>query len=334
MGDDELRSLERAWRESGSLDAGVAWLGARRRVGELTPRVLELLAYLGFAPARELLGLAPADLRLPRAAYEPGVAFELEEPACRVELLEGPARLLVRWPEARLEHEALAVCSREVVAWGARIVGLDLSRVPGPPATVQVGQLTQLASWLEERGGALALLGASESLRDLIEVLGLSGLLRFLQREDELLGLKVEPPRPRPMPCLRVRPGANLRAIFDRPTPAERADLDWCLGLARWGRTICLRAAWEAARLELAPEETERAEAREAALAAVSAYLAGATPQATAALREVAERTSGWAQIAAEGPLQRACWARVPKPYRLPCPRSALSERLIEWALR
>lgn len=54
--DEELRRLERAWRASGSDDAGAAWLAARLRRGDLDEARLARLAGLGFGPAIALLG--------------------------------------------------------------------------------------------------------------------------------------------------------------------------------------------------------------------------------------------------------------------------------------
>lgn len=79
--DERLRSLERAWRERGELNAGAAWLRERERVGTLSRPRLELAAHLGDAAARAALGLeaepGPEGDRLPARLFAPDVALPL-----------------------------------------------------------------------------------------------------------------------------------------------------------------------------------------------------------------------------------------------------------------
>jgi hypothetical protein len=56
MSDQELRELERRYRQSGDATDEAAWLGARLRVGDVDRSRVELCAWLDHAPARVALG--------------------------------------------------------------------------------------------------------------------------------------------------------------------------------------------------------------------------------------------------------------------------------------
>lgn len=59
MADDRIRSLERRFKQSGSLDDEAAWLAARNRAGEISDDQLELAADLAHDPARLALNKPP-----------------------------------------------------------------------------------------------------------------------------------------------------------------------------------------------------------------------------------------------------------------------------------
>ena len=67
MTEDQLRSLERRFRERGDLEDEVAWLSARRRVGDLSDARLRLAAFCGHAGARRVAGegAGPPEAGLP-----------------------------------------------------------------------------------------------------------------------------------------------------------------------------------------------------------------------------------------------------------------------------
>ena len=56
MGDEELRALERRWRETGAVEDEARWHLARVRAGALPQARLELAAALGVPGARVALG--------------------------------------------------------------------------------------------------------------------------------------------------------------------------------------------------------------------------------------------------------------------------------------
>ena len=306
MSDEELRALERRWRESGAVEDGAAWLAGRQRVGQLDSAALELLAHLGHEPARLVLGVV-SDC-LPNAFYA-RASHELRGRA-QVELHGSPERFVLRWREPTLLGADFAPCAREVFAWGARVVALDLSQV-GYLNESALAELLSFSTLLrEQREGVLGFLDASQDVVNMIDLIGLRQLFTWLSSLDELATLT---------------PATRNAQPRDAPVHRYRADMDWLLGLARWGKIPCLRAACFVAELESGSAPP--------GFAALEAYLGAPGPSERATLERVAQLSEGWTQIALRAPLQDACWASFPTPYRLPCPRSVLSERLIEWAL-
>lgn len=129
MSDQQLRELERRWRETGALEHEVALLRARVRAGALSPEQVELAAWCGHPGAREALaweggpGLA---VRLPRRhlAEDESWAAELARRAGR----EGVAC-------------ALAAAARHSSWWAAEEL-LEVSRRRVQPA------VRALEAWL------------------------------------------------------------------------------------------------------------------------------------------------------------------------------------------
>lgn len=70
MADDQLRALERRFRETDAVEDGAAWLLAGLRAGARTVEQLRLAAYLGYAAARRALGADAPPTFSPSAAYQ------------------------------------------------------------------------------------------------------------------------------------------------------------------------------------------------------------------------------------------------------------------------
>jgi hypothetical protein len=122
MSDDELRRLERRWRDTGSQADEVAYLHARLRAGELDPQRLALAAYVGWGAAHATCGQAPQ-------------ALEDDGPANAWRFVEG---LQSRWGD-----EATLRC----VAAVARLI-LDWEPRTKPPPALDEG-LTRCADAVE-----------------------------------------------------------------------------------------------------------------------------------------------------------------------------------------
>ncbi len=307
MSDEELRRLERAWRESGDPAQSVAWLAARQRSGELEPERLELLAYLGYEPARELLQV-PDAAALPSALFARGARPVLESVAASELLfLEGPRRVLLRWDPA---DDDLGAALRDLHAFGAAVAVVDLSRVEALGMS-PAWDLVRCAEALTWRGGRVLVLGATQLTRRTFGWIE-APTTCVIFSDDEERALR--------SPLLELAPGA-----------VRRVDLDWLLGLARWGRRTFARGAWECAR----GEQTGDAQRQRQVMAWTAARLGiDRPPQPDLPAPELEQlRRAGWAGLAAASLCGRSRCAWTPAPYRLPIPRAEVAARLIEWAL-
>lgn len=278
--DERLRRLERAWRERGDLEAGVALLRERERVGAITRGRLEVAAYLGHAPARAALGLpatAPgAGDRLPSHAFSRGVALPLssapEGVVLRAETLDDALTVLLRIDRS-LHGEAtwFPRALDELVAWGVPRLVLEFAQVPYVGST-NLGAIVRVADRLQQLGGGLALVGMSSRVRIVLEMLGLAAYLRLF---DDVTA------------AVAALAGSTER----EPEPRQ-----WLVRLIRWGREPCVRAAL------LALEQEPAALLRDEVRAAESArdWLRCPCAQHRRRAREAAVRAgSGWAAVAA-----------------------------------
>lgn len=101
MTDASLRTLERAWRASPTVEAEADYLRARVRAGDLAPEKLELAAYVGHAAARKAAGhgCCPRHQALGRDPQEGALARLLcsESPLSVHDPLPAWVRGLSRW---------------------------------------------------------------------------------------------------------------------------------------------------------------------------------------------------------------------------------------------
>lgn len=65
MSDERLRELERAWHTSGELEDEVAYLTERHRTGATTETGLRMAAWMGYLPAKTVLGPEAPETLLP-----------------------------------------------------------------------------------------------------------------------------------------------------------------------------------------------------------------------------------------------------------------------------
>lgn len=307
MSDEELRALERRWRETGSIEAGAAWLAGRQRTGELESERVELLAYLGYEPARTLLQ-PPDPASLPSALFARGARPALlSVSASELLFLDGPRRVLLRWHP---DDDDLGAALRDLHAFGAAVAVVDLSRVEalgmGP-----AWDLVRCAEALTWRGGRVLVLGATQLTRRTFGWIEAPTTCVIFSDDEE---------RAVRSPLLELAPGA-----------VRRVDLDWLLGLTRWGRRTFARAAWECAR----GESTGDAQRQRQVMAWTAARLGiDRPPQPDLPAPELEQlRQAGWAGLAAASLFGRSRCAWTPAPYRLPIPRAEVAARLIEWAL-
>lgn len=134
MSDEELRRLERRFRETGALEDEAAWLRARLRAGELDQARLELAAHCGLEAAVLVTGERSHAL----GEWHEGAA---EEPMAWVE------DLVQRWGEAALVRITyLALCG---------YVGLEprhdaVAREHLAPVSLALLARGQEARWLVE----------------------------------------------------------------------------------------------------------------------------------------------------------------------------------------
>ncbi len=161
MGDEDLRALERAWQQTGTIEAEARLLRARLRAGALAPERLELAAWLGHAPAIEALGPeAPAGEHVPLARWAAALDAEgravvvgarleqiaLDAPAALGELVEGMRRALAHWSRDPTPERLAAVQALAAEYDGGRFVNAFMQQAnrTSPAylgAAIQIGQL-------------------------------------------------------------------------------------------------------------------------------------------------------------------------------------------------
>lgn len=324
--DSERRAQRREWLAGGDPGAGASLLAARERAGELPRARIELLAYLGYGPARALLDLEAGDMGLPREAFRAGTLPLAGLPSgAGAERLEDPRRVIVRWevPYVRLEvAEQFEGALLELRAFGALVLGLDCGAVRYASSRA-VGQLAHTAHALALRGGRLFLLAPEPRIAQLVRVLGLIGEAGLqLGSEADLRRYPIGSGRSPLTPW----PGAMT-------SPARRATQDWLLGLLRWGRRVFVRAAVEAARWELRDGLGDVAwgSQRRRALRCAEDWLREPGERTRSAAERAGERDAGWAGLAAASAASPGRCAWEPPP--LPTSRARLAEGLAAWAL-
>lgn len=179
MTDQRLRELERRAREGGSPEDAARWLLMRERAGELPRERLELLVWLGHAPA--VAALAGQPLHVPRELESWVRGLERWGPEAAVRAALAAARLLLplwsaRHPQDPRLAEALAAAERWTIdpgpaaAEAARAAAdachgvlLELERAqPAGPALER-----ELARAFREKSGAVqaALCAAGHGIR-------------------------------------------------------------------------------------------------------------------------------------------------------------------------
>ncbi len=254
MSDDEVRALERAWRASGSDDAGAAWLAARQRRGDLDEATLVALAGLGFGPAIALLGDDAPD-----TAWPDGTEFLTQlpgRPGTRAAIVHVWARhFLPAWEDVHPgdpRGRAWLAQLRELAAMGE--FGNMWPHLPELPGLSDEETAT-LSRWFGDDPRMPSLRGV---LPDAAKGLPLDLVARQLRADlaaERLLGAPLEAEHMRELTRVRL----ELVACTDAPLDVVQRTATWLDDLSS-ARPRPLRVTVAAERFEFSDLLNARAE--------------------------------------------------------------------------